>query len=91
MDTYKKNKLCKNCDYPLDNCNKFCTNCGQKDLNKKLMESTNKAQLYQSLNQTFTEKLNTLSEQLEEEKSQNQILARQLLEFQKCCEDVCSN
>ncbi|MFY7811909.1 MAG: DUF3667 domain-containing protein [Flavobacterium sp.] len=36
MDAYKKNKLCKNCDYPLDNCNKFCTNCGQKDLNKKL-------------------------------------------------------
>jgi hypothetical protein len=23
MDAYKKNKLCKNCDYPLDNCNKF--------------------------------------------------------------------
>ena len=60
-----------------------------EDLNKKLMEATNKAQLYQSLNQTFTEKLNTLSEQLEEEKSQNQILARQLSEFQKCCEDVC--
>lgn len=36
MEAENNKKLCKNCDYPMDSCHKFCTNCGQKDLNKKL-------------------------------------------------------
>lgn len=36
MEAENNKKLCKNCDYPMDSCYKFCTNCGQKDLNKKL-------------------------------------------------------
>jgi hypothetical protein len=36
MQPESTNKHCKNCDYPMSNSHKFCTNCGQKDLEKKL-------------------------------------------------------
>lgn len=62
-----------------------------ENLNKTLIEANNRAQLYQTLNQSLTEKLNTLSEMLDLEKSQNQILSEQFSEFQKCYQEVCNN
>jgi hypothetical protein len=36
MQPESAKKYCQNCDFPMSNSHKFCTNCGQKDLEKKL-------------------------------------------------------
>lgn len=36
MEINNQKKICKNCDYPMDSSNKFCSNCGQLDLLKKI-------------------------------------------------------
>ena len=62
-----------------------------ENLNKKITEANNRAQMYQTVNQSLSDKLNTLSGMLDQEKSQNQILAQQLSESQRCCENVRNN
>ena len=58
-------------------------------LNHELSEAKKSSLSYQTLNQTLTEKLASVSEMLEQEKSQNLIFAQQLVEAQTGSENVC--